>query len=221
MGASSSRPWSFTVLATVALATAAIVVVLLVRRPGASQESATAIPGTAALASLAVTPAPPPAVAENPAAPPAATWTGSRRPGWATDGSRTVTFQLAAESYVPVWMKRVRPVLGVRCLAGSTDVFVITESAASIEDDTGSHTVRVGFDVGADVEQRWTDSADYQALFAPDGVALARQIARSTKMRFEFTPYGAAPVVVAFDVRGFDQLVDSVATVCRWKQPRN
>lgn len=213
--AGKSRPWSFTIAATVVLATAAIAVMLLAGRPGASQDSAAT---TAVPASHPVAPPPSSTVSARPGSAPAAKWTGSKKPGWATDGSRTITFELAAESYVPVWMKRVRPVLAVRCLGGSTEVFVVTDSAASFEGNTGRHTVRVGFDGGADVEQQWTDSSDYQSLFAPDGEALARRIARSKRMRFEFTPYSAAPVAADFDVRGFDQFIDSVAKVCRWRK---
>ena len=216
LGARFSRLWSFTILAAAALATAATAVLLLGGRPGASQESPALADRTRTPATRAVAPPSSSRRVElgRPAAP---KWTGSKQPGWATDGSRTIAFELAAESHVPVWMKRVRPVLAVRCLGGATEVFVVTQSAASVEDDKGSHTVRVGFDAGADVEQQWTDSTDYQSLFAPDGEALARQIARSTWMRFEFTPYSAAPVVADFDVRGFDRFVDSVAKVCRWK----
>lgn len=217
-GGGKSRPWSYTVVATLVVATAAVAVMVLAGRPGASQESPATGVETAVPASRPAVPPPSTATGARPGSPPAAKWTGSKKPGWATDGSRTVTFELAAESYVPVWMKRVRPVLAVRCLGGSTEVFVITDSAASVEGNTGRHTVRVGFDGGTDVEQHWTDSSDYQSLFAPDGEALARQIARSKRMRFEFTPYSAAPVVADFEVRGFDQLVDSVAKVCRWKR---
>jgi hypothetical protein len=205
-------------VAAVVLATAVLGVMLLAGRPGASQDAPAAAVETALTTSRPLAPPPSSVVSAKPGSPAASKWTGSKKPGWATDGSRTITFELAAENDVPVWVKGVRPVLGVRCLGGSTEVFVITEWAASIEGNTGYHTVRVGFDGGADVEQHWFDSSDYQSLFAPNGEALARQIARSKRLRFEFTPYNAAPVVVDFDVHGFDQFVDSIAKVCRWKR---
>ena len=96
-------------------------------------------------------------------------------------------------------------------------MFVVTNSAASIEQNGDRHTVHLGFDQSTEVAQQWFDSSDKQALFAPDGVALARQIANARVMYFGFTPYNASPVVAEFDVRGFDDLIQSVATICGWK----
>ena len=148
--------------------------------------------------------------------PSAARWSGSRQPGWASDGSRTIGFTLPAEKDVRVWMKSVRPLLAVRCLAGRTEVFVITNWAASIEPSAELHTVHLSFDDGPAVTEQWWDSDDAQALFAPEGVTVARQMARSHVMHFGFTPFNAAPVTVQFNVTGFDQLVGSVAKTCRW-----
>jgi hypothetical protein len=141
----------------------------------------------------------------------ATTWTREHSTGY-----NAVTFELRAENYVLVWRKRVRPVLGVRCLSRRTDVYVVTDWAASIE-EADRHTVRIGFDEKGESEQQWLDSVDHQALFAPDGVALARQIATARTLRFGFTPYNSEPVLVEFDVRGFDSLIGSVASACKWR----
>jgi len=143
-------------------------------------------------------------------------WTGSTRPKWARDGSKMVMFEHLASHDVAVWMKRVRPVLAVRCLYGRTEVFVVPETAASIEAND-RHTVHVRFDDGPDQQQSWEESVDSQELFAPDGEAMARLIAGSRSMRFAFTPYNASPVVVDFDVQGFDKLIGSVAKTCHWR----
>ena len=78
----------------------------------------------------------------------------------------------------------------------------------------GSRTV--AFNEGSATVELWSDSLDKQALFAPDGAVLTRQIAGSHTMRFRFTPYNASPVVVQFDVKGFDKLIGSVTRVCGW-----
>lgn len=148
--------------------------------------------------------------------PPPTKWSGRRQPGWASDGSRTISFQLDAENTIAVWMKNVRPVLAVRCFAGNTEVFVVTNWAATIEPTPELHTVHLSFDDGPPVAEQWLDSDSALALFAPDGVAVARQLARSHVMHFGFTPFNAAPATVQFDVTGFDQLVGSVAKTCRW-----
>jgi hypothetical protein len=147
-------------------------------------------------------------------------WTGSRQPRWARDGSKTIAFELEAENDIAVWMTRVRPVLGVRCLSHTTEVIVLPHSAASVEPND-RHTVRVGFDGGADVQQQWFGSDDNQALFAPDGAGLATQIAGARTLRVGFTPYNARPVVIEFDVRGFDDLIGLLAKTCASKPTRN
>jgi len=140
-------------------------------------------------------------------------WTAERVPG-----SATLTFELSADRHVVGWRRQVRPVLGVRCFSGMTDVYVVTGSPLSVEPEADGHAVRIGFDSEADDDERWLPSTDYQALFAPDGIALARRLAGARTMRFGFTPYNAAPVVAEFDVRGFDALVESIASACKWKR---
>jgi hypothetical protein len=142
-------------------------------------------------------------------------WFRARESGWASDGSRTVTFELEAENEVAVWMKRVRPMLAVRCLGRQTEAYIVTDSAASIEPTPDKHTVRIGFDKQADVEQRWLDSTGHRELFSPDAATLASQIAQADKMRFSFTPFNSAPVTAQFDVHGFGPSLEIVTKTCR------
>src|SRR5262249_8882990 len=153
----------------------------------------------------------------NPETTIAPTWVGRRRATWARDGSKTIAFELQAIDDVPVWMGRARPVLAVRCLYRRTEVFVATGSAPSIEPGGDSHTVHLRIDDDEEVVQQWSDSESGQELFAPDGVALARRLARARTMRFGFTPYNAKPVTAQFLVEGFDQLAGLVAKTCVWK----
>ena len=82
----------------------------------------------------------------------------------------------------------------VRCLAHKADAFVFTDSPARIEPEDENHTVRVAFDDEPDATQRWMDSEEHDALFAPDGAAFARRLAQSAHLRFGFTPHNAPPV---------------------------
>jgi hypothetical protein len=124
---------------------------------------------------------------------------------------------LQANNDVPVWMTRVRPVLVVRCLFHSTDLFVATGAAASIEPQAGNHTVRLQIDHDPELVQQWSDSESSQELFAPNGVALVRRLAQAQYMRFGFTPYNAKAVTVDFIVQGFDKLAGLVASTCGWR----
>jgi hypothetical protein len=136
------------------------------------------------------------------------------QPKWTTDKYRTITFELESENDVAVWMKRVRPTLAVRCLSKQTEVFVVTDTAASFEPTADRHTVRLGFDAAAPTTELWSDSADHRELFAPDGTDLAQRIANASHLQFVFTPFNASPVKVEFDVRGFAGPLQSIAKMC-------
>jgi hypothetical protein len=144
-------------------------------------------------------------------------WSGENVGRWVGNNRRSIAFELPADNTVAVWMKRVRPLLVVRCLDRTTEVFVYTESAAAIEPQDDEHTVRLAFDDEPAETERWPDAAAHDALFAPDGEAFARRLARAGRLRFSFTPHNAAPVEARFELRGFDKLVDPLARTCRWK----
>jgi hypothetical protein len=142
-------------------------------------------------------------------------WSNANQARWVANHPKSVAFELAADQDVPVWMRRVQPLLVVRCLAHKADAFVFTDSPARIEPEDENHTVRVAFDSEAVMTARWMDSEEHDALFAPDGAAFARRLARSHILRFGFTPHNAAPVTVQFTTRGFDQILERVADKCR------
>jgi hypothetical protein len=141
-------------------------------------------------------------------------WSGGVR---RSNGRYVAVYELEADNDIAVWGKIVRPVLTIRCIAGTTEVFVLTQSAAAIDGDDGKHAVRVGYDAEPDGSERWLASDEYDALFAENGVSAARRIAGAHAMRFAFTPYNAAPVVARFQVAGFDAVVPRLAQACRWK----
>jgi len=126
-------------------------------------------------------------------------------------GATGAIFELAADEDIKVWRNRVRPVLTVRCAGKSTEVFVMTHSAASIENNSSLHTVQVAFDAAGPDVQTWEHSVDHDALFAPNGRALARQIAGARSMSFTFTPFNAASAEAHFSVAGFDTQLSSAA----------
>ncbi len=162
-------------------------------------------------------------VAPQPAAlPPAAMMTRSG-PGWTANNARwvgnarkSVAFELPAHNKVSVWMRDVRPLLVVRCIPGGTDVFVFTASAAMIEPQTEDHTVRFAFDEEAEIRELWPDSAEHDALFAPDGAAFARRLMDVSTFRFAFTPHNAAPATAHFQVSGLRERLEPVAKACGW-----
>jgi hypothetical protein len=102
-------------------------------------------------------------------------WTAaanSRKAGYGAN----IVFELTADQDIEVWRKRVRPVLTMRCAGRTTEVFIVTQAPATIEDRTNRHSVKIGFDGQEPVEQMWEHSIDHDALFAINGPAMMRQI---------------------------------------------
>jgi hypothetical protein len=176
-------------------------------------------PAPAAPAQAApVAPATPPSDVSHVPIEEAPGWIIPRRAGYASDGSRLLTLQVAALRDVQVSREYIRPVLAVRCLSRRTEVFVSLGTSAQIEaGDTNRVTVQL--DSQTPSAQQWLRTHTYQELFAPDGLALARQLAAASLMRFTFTPFNSRPVVAEFNVKGFDEHVAMVARTCGWATP--
>jgi hypothetical protein len=196
-----------------ALAGIVLVVALSSLRGDAPLQTASAA-SSAAAATRTPPAAPAPTVVESAPAP---TWTGQREAAWAHDGSKTITFELQAVHDVPVWASRARPVLVVRCLSRATNTFVVLGTSTKFEDDTLRRTIRVQWDDGPATVQQWEVSDSAHELFAPDGVAFVRQLAKANHLRFGFTPFNAQPVTAEFVVQGFNQLAGLIANTCGWR----
>jgi hypothetical protein len=175
-----------------------------------------ATPPAAAIATAptpaAIATAPAPAVVETIPPP---TWIGSRRTSWASDGSKTITFQLAATRDLSVWMNKARPVLAARCLYHATEVFVVLDTSAGFEHDADRRTVRVQWDDEPGSVQQWRVSESGRELFAPDGKAVIERMATAHRLQFGFTPFHAEPVTAEFAVQGFERLAGLVTTACK------
>jgi hypothetical protein len=144
-------------------------------------------------------------------------WSHGTHSRWRTASPKNAVFELPAVNKVPVWLKHVRPMLVVRCLPKSTEAFVFIESAAAIESQDEDHTVRIAFDDGPASVERWPDSVEHDALFAPDGEAFVRRLARARAMRFTFTPHNALAAEAHFEVTGLAELMEPVAKQCGWE----
>lgn len=174
---------------------------------------ARALPSTAVAAAPVAATTPPPKTAPTS---PTHVWTIADSSVWVGAGKDRVAFELPADNTVAIWMRTVRPSLVVRCVEGRMDAFVFTASAARIEPQTEDHTIRYGFDDAGDVSERWPDSEEHDALFAPDGAGFAKQIAAASVLRFSFTPHNAASVTAQFSVAGLKSLLEPAARSCGW-----
>lgn len=184
---------------------------------GSNDLRSTAGPARPATATSATNPSP--AVTPPPAplpTPPPVKWRGGVSNSSKMDDSTTVIYSLDAESAIQVWLKTVTPTLIVRCQEHRTEAYVRTESAANVEyGDT--RAVRIRWDEKAPAAQYWSPSTDNEALFAPNPVGFIRSLAKSNRLRIQFTPFNADPVVMEFDVSGFGDRIDLLAKTCGWK----
>jgi hypothetical protein len=161
---------------------------------------------------------PTPVTASEPAVPGgAAPWSDANASMWLGARHAGVAFEVRAERPIGVWMRAVHPVLVVRCTGGTINAFVVTESAAQIEANTEDHTVTFAFDGEAETRERWQDSSEHDALFAPDGSAFAKRLMQARTLRFAFTPHNATTATARFHVAGLEPLLTPAAKTCGWK----
>lgn len=134
------------------------------------------------------------------------------------DDSRTVTVRLEAENTVKGWLTNERPWLIIRCLENKTELAVLTGMSSSVEyGSLHRHTVRIRLDDDKPFSEKWSESTDDKALFAPRGIALAKKIAKAKKMLFEFVPFRGKTAIVEFSVDGLNKHLKKVADACNWK----
>jgi hypothetical protein len=161
-----------------------------------------------------------------------------------------VTATLQAETPARGWLTTTVPTLVVRCktppptdpLVGiakrtpflpvqpGLDVYVVTGTAASVENAEGKHTIRVRFD--GQLARQWnaSESTNDTSLFLAPALTVQmvvtdQWLVTSKRMLFEFTPFKASPVIITFAVTGFDTHVDQVLAGCpvvdktQWRFP--
>lgn len=148
------------------------------------------------------------------AAPKPQQWSAARRELWLGERRKGVAYDVSSNEPVGAWMKNVRPILVVRCTGGTTEMFVVTETAAQIEPQSDAHTVAVRFDDGPPVSERWPDSTEHDALFAPDGGAFTARVKAARTLHFRFTPHNAPAVTATFNVEGLAPLLAPATKHC-------
>jgi hypothetical protein len=192
--------------------------------------------GTLAIALQMNSAAPKPAVADIPAAVPASrtapaaaasvvtpaavnapSWVPANRE-WLWNPKKGAAFQVASMNKVAVWQGQTLPMLVVRCEAGKMQTFVYTASALQIEAQDENHTVHLTFDDQPEATERWADSSDHDALFAPNGAAFAHRLTGTNVLKVGYSPHNAPRAVAEFHVGGLAALLEPAARQCGWKK---
>jgi hypothetical protein len=144
------------------------------------------------------------------------TWKAANQE-WLLNARKGVAFELPSLAKVAVWQGISQPMIVVRCNAGQMQTFVYTSSALQMEAQDENHSVSIRFDDEPEVTERWADSSDHDALFAPDAAAFARRVASARTLRFGYTPHNAPRAVAEFQVSGLADLLQPAAKQCGWK----
>ena len=116
------------------------------------------------------------------------------------------------------WQSIAQPILVVRCEAGRMQTFVYTASALQMEAIDENHAVKISFDGEPEANERWADSSEHDALFAPDAAAFTRRLAASQTLKVSYTPHNASRVVAQFQTHGLSELIEPAAKQCGWKK---
>jgi hypothetical protein len=172
--------------------------------PSANVSAAAAVPSTRPASAAASTPL----VLHK--------WSTDNRGYWIGNQRHAAAFELQADDLVKTWFGPVRPTLVVRCTARRMQTFVYTGSPMKIEPNADGKTVRVSMDDEPMRTERWPDSDDHDALFAPDGTAFTQRLLRARTLRFGYSPHNSDDVVAQFHVSGLAELIDPVAKECGW-----
>ena len=203
----------------VAVASGILIVAMMGAR-GVAAPAATATSASNPAKPARTAPSPTPGSAMTPESAPARAatprWT-SNAAAWVGRERNSAAFELPSINRVNVWMRQAQPVLVVRCQAHKAEAFVFTSSAAKMEPEDENHTVRIQFDGGAAATERWADSSEHDALFAPDGAAFVQRLVSARQLKFGFSPHNADPVVATFEVDGLAAHLASAARQCGWK----
>jgi hypothetical protein len=154
--------------------------------------------------------------AMTPAAPPVSKWNSANR-DWLINAKKGAAFEVKSDNRVAIWQAVAQPMLVVRCEAGKMQMFVYTASAIQMEAQDENHTVGIAVDGEPEVIERWADSAEHDALFVPDGYALAQRLSTAQTLRVSYRPHNAPKAVATFQVAGLPETLQPAAKQCGLK----
>ena len=99
----------------------------------------------------------------------------------------------------------------IRCAKRKTEAYIDTDAIL----DNGN--IRVKFDESSPLHETWEKSTDDKALFAPDAITFARQLAKTKTLLLEFTPFQEGARTISFDVTKLDEKLGKVSDACNWE----
>ena len=103
-------------------------------------------------------------------------------------------------------------ILVLTCTQGATNAYVVWRRYLGVYDP--EVTWRIGSDPS--VSETWILSTDNEATFAPDPVELIKHMMTNDMFMIKTTPFGSAPVTMAFNTAGLKTEVAELRETCAW-----
>ncbi len=131
------------------------------------------------------------------------------------DDSKNVTLSLSANQPIrSQFGETVTPGLYVICRENKTELFINW----SVYLGMGDTEVLYRLDKAKAQTNSWGISADNKAAFyRGNTIELAKELATSTRLFLQVTPYGENTVSATFDLAGLPQAIKPLQEACGWK----
>ena len=131
------------------------------------------------------------------------------------DGTKEAYLSLAASDEIAGFIGTHRPTLVIQCKKRKPEVVVNVGMPLQPEyGEYETYAVRVKFDDGKPIAQRWTGATNSEAAFSQNPKQLIRQLSQSNTFLLEFTPFEKAETTVTFSVSGLKEKFETVHDVC-------
>jgi len=126
------------------------------------------------------------------------------------DGSKDIQMLMGTVNPLPSQKDHV--ILVLTCTHGATNAYVVWRQYLGVYDP--EVTWRVGSDPS--VTETWVLSTDSEATFSPEPIELIKHMMTNDLFLIMTTPFGNAPVTMAFNTAGLKTEVAELRETCAW-----
>lgn len=162
---------------------------------------------------VTATPEPTTAAPTETPAPAAGKWTVETDTS-SFDDSQTVILALEAEEDIAGPIGAVRPALLLRCQEGVREAFIHTGMQPDVEGLSDTVSIRYRFDQDSALPGQAGKSTDGTALFFQGPEEFIERMLKHERLVFGFTPFGAPPAEMTFDLRGLSEAIGPLNEAC-------
>ena len=132
------------------------------------------------------------------------------------DGSRSISLHLSAVESLQTRYGQAHPSIVIRCRDSRTDVFVVAGTMLQSDYYSAAIPVRTRFDGAAAKRERWNESDNREAAFAPRPISFAKALAAADSFFIELSLLDSGAQTAVFAVAGLQQELPKVAKACDW-----